>query len=186
MAVAPGSDMQKLCALGFAALLAACGGGDDPQPADVAPPLAQINCGLASFDTEALARINQVRAAGATCGARGSFAPAPPLAWEGRLTAAAYAHSLDMATHNYFEHTGLDGRTVAERVSATGYDWRAVGENLAGGPTSVQAAINGWMASPDHCANTMNPVFVHVGVACIANAGTTYTRYWTMVLATPR
>lgn len=179
--------MHRLCVLGLAALLSACGGGgDDPPPAAAPPPLAQINCGLANFDTDALARINQYRAAGANCGARGSFASAPPLAWEGRLTTAAHAHSLDMATNNYFAHTGRDGRTVAERVTAAGYDWRAVGENLAGGPSSVQAAVNGWMASPDHCANTMNPVYVHVGMACVANAGTTYTRYWTMVLATPR
>jgi len=67
----------------------------------------------------------EVRAAGASCGPRGSFAPAPALAWEGRLTAAAYAHSLDMATYDYFSHTGRDGRSVAERVSATGYVWGA-------------------------------------------------------------
>jgi uncharacterized protein YkwD len=178
--------MHNRFVLCLAGVLSACGGGGDPEPADIAPPLAQINCGLANFDTEALQRINQHRAAGASCGARGSFAPVPALAWEGRLTAAAYTHSLDMATQNYFAHTGPDGRTVAERVSAAGYDWRAVGENLAGGPTSVQAAVDGWMASPDHCANTMNPVYVHVGVACAANAGTTYGRYWTMVLAAPR
>jgi len=179
--------MHRIRVLGLAALLAACGGGgDDSPPPAAAPPLAQINCGLANFDTEALARINQHRAAGATCGVHGRFAPAPALAWEGRLVAAAHGHSLDMATHNYFAHMGRDGRSVAERVSAAGYDWRAVGENLAGGPSSVQGAIDGWMGSPDHCANLMNPVFVHVGVACVANAGTTYVRYWTMVLATPR
>jgi uncharacterized protein YkwD len=177
--------MHKLLVPLLVAVLSACGGGGS-DPAAVVPPLAQINCGLANFDTEALQRIHQVRAAGATCGPHGSFAPAPALAWEGRLTAAAYAHSLDMATYDYFSHSGRDGRSVAERVSATGYVWSAVGENIAGGPASVAAAIDGWMASPDHCANIMTAVYRDVGLACASVAGSTYTRYWTMVLAAPR
>src|SRR5687767_14144663 len=119
----PPGGMHKLASICVAALFAACGGGDDDAPSEPAPgpALAQINCGLANFDVEALARINQHRNAGATCGARGRFAAAPPLAWEGRLTTAAHVHSLDMGTNNYFAHTGRDGRSVAERLGATGY-----------------------------------------------------------------
>lgn len=90
-----------------------------------------------------------------------------------------------MAVNNFFSHTGLDGRSAAQRVSAAGYGWRAVGENIAAGQRDVNAAMSGWLASAGHCANIMNSQFQDVAVACVSQAGTAYGRYWTMVLARP-
>lgn len=167
-------------------LLAACGGSDGADPPAPPAPIGDLTCGLTDFQAEALQRVNQHRAAGASCGSRGSFPSAPPLAWHDRLNAAAYVHSFDMAEHDYFSHTGRDGSSVAERASAAGYAWRAIGENLAGGPRSVAEVVAGWMASDGHCANIMNATFVHIGLACVARSGTTYNRYWTMTLGTPQ
>jgi uncharacterized protein YkwD len=133
-----------------------------------------------------MARINQHRAAGASCGAQGTFGPAGALAWEARLTQAADGHSRDMATRNYFSHTSLDGRTLSDRVTATGYAWSTVGENIAAGQRSVDQVMNGWMASDGHCANIMNPRFTEVGVACVNATGAQYPTYWTMNLGRPR
>ncbi len=195
-------------ALALCAALAACGGGgsDDaatPAPATttspttppttppttITPPVttAGSTCGIADFAATALTRINQLRAAGASCGSKGAFAPAAALTWSALLTQASEAHSQDMVAHNLFSHTGSSGSTLSSRVDATGYAWSSIGENIAAGYPGLDAVLNGWMASEGHCANIMNPVFNQVGLVCVAgNASTSYNNYWTMDLAKSR
>ena len=176
----------------LAGAVAACGGGGSGgsggEASDDGATAAgeDITCGLADFQAEALRLINQRRAAGASCGARGEFAPTTALAWDTRLAQAAYGHARDMAEHENFSHTGSDGSTLGQRVSAAGYAWSAVGENIAAGTGSVSATIDGWMASDGHCANLMSPGYRHVGLACAAKSGSRYGRYWTLDLAAPR
>ena len=62
-----------------------------------------------------------------------------------------------MATQNYFSHTSADGRTLADRINATGYAWSALGENIAAGYPSVNAVVDGWMASDGHCSEPDEP-----------------------------
>ena len=133
-----------------------------------------------------LARINLYRAAGASCRTAGQFAPTQPLVWNSLLLQAASGHSLDMATKNYFSHTSQDGRTMVDRINATGYVWSTIGENIAAGYPTVNAVVDGWMASDGHCANLMNPNFKDVGVACVASSTSTYRTYWTMDAGKPR
>ena len=85
-----------------------------------------------------------------------------------------------MAANNYFSHTSRDGRSMVDRVNATGYGWLTLGENIAAGYPTVDSVIDGWMASDGHCANMMNPNFREVGLACVANPASTYKTYWTM------
>jgi uncharacterized protein YkwD len=188
-------------------LLAACGGGgDSPPPSSSAlsgtpapasggtpssspspAPAGAADCGLSDFAVSALARINQLRAAGASCGTRGTFAPTTALSWNPLLTQAGAAHSLDMATLNYFSHNSADGRDLADRVNATGYAWNTLGENIAAGFSSVNLVMDGWTASDGHCANLMNPDFTEVGVACVpGTSSSVYNTYWTMDLGRPR
>jgi uncharacterized protein YkwD len=128
-----------------------------------------------------------LRAAGASCGTRGSFAPAGPLSWSTLLAQAATAHSQDMVTNNFFSHTGSNGSSMSARVDATGYAWSALGENIAGGYGSVNIVMDGWMGSDGHCANIMNPNFTQIGMACIqGTSANAYGNYWTMDLARPR
>lgn len=139
------------------------------------------------FEASLLARVNQVRAAGANCGTRGSFAPTGALTWNAQLTQAAAAHSQDMVTNNFFSHTGSNGSSMSARVDATGYAWSNLGENIAAGYGSVTAVMDGWMDSDGHCANVMNPAFTQIGVACIrGTSSNSYGNYWTMDLARPR
>ena len=86
------------------------------------------------------------------------------------------------AIGNYFEHRSPEGRDVADRVSAVRYRWKSVGENLAGGDRSIAEAVDGWLASPEHCQNLMNPRYADVAVACVARPGSEWGTYWTMVL----
>jgi uncharacterized protein YkwD len=108
-----------------------------------------------------------------------------PLSWNDRLFSAAARHSTDMAQNNYFSHTSLDGRTLGQRVRNEGYAWTGVGENIAAGQSSVNVVMSGWLSSPGHCANIMRATYTHVAVSCVRQSGSTYGRYWTMVLARP-
>ena len=178
----------------LAALLTACGGGGDTA-APASNPTANAaasdtpgtaTCGLPDFQAAAMARINQWRASGATCGARGAFAPAAALTWNTRLTQAGEAHSNDMVAANFFSHTGSGGSTAGSRVTAAGYAWSRVGENIAAGYPTVNAVVDGWIASEGHCANLLNPAFTDVGLACVpGTAANSYLTYWSMELATP-
>ncbi len=131
--------------------------------------------------------MNAARASGADCGSRGMFAATTPLAWNAALTQAALVHSDDMVAHNFFSHTGSDGSSAGARATAAGYDWRTWGENIAAGQASVPSVVQGWMASPGHCANIMRPTFRDIGMACVSGgASNAYRTYWTMVLGTAR
>jgi uncharacterized protein YkwD len=160
-----------------------------PASATPAAPAAVVSstCSLPEFKATALARINALRAAGASCGSQGNFGPAPALAWNNQLVQAADAHSRDMATKNYFSHTSIDGRSLMTRIDATGYAWSRLGENIAASYPSVAAVVDAWVASPGHCANLMNPELKEFGLACVpSTVPGAYTNYWTMDLAAAR
>jgi uncharacterized protein YkwD len=176
--VAPAAQPAQPAASAAQAVVAAT------EPAAAASATAPATCGLPDFAAAALQRINDLRAAGATCGSHGAFAPAAALAWNAQLNQAASAHSQDMATQNYFSHTSADGRSMSDRINATGYSWSALGENIAAGYLSVNAVLDGWMSSDGHCANLMSPGFSEVGLACVpGTAASSYNTYWTMDLA---
>jgi uncharacterized protein YkwD len=161
------------------------------SPATQVPPAVvagtRITCNLPDFQADMLAAVNAHRRAGATCGARGAFPAAAELTWNAQLTQAAVVHSDDMVAGNFFSHTGSNGSTVGDRVTAAGYAWRGVGENIAAGQGSVAVVVDGWMKSDGHCANLMNPAFRDIGVACIAgSASNTYRTYWSQEFGTPR
>jgi uncharacterized protein YkwD len=135
--------------------------------------------------TRALALVNDVRARGTRCGNR-SFAPVPPVALSGTLGGVAYGHATDMAVHGYFEHQDLTGQSPADRVRAVGYREKLVGENIAYGPQTVEEVVRGWLDSPDHCENIMDPRFAEMGIASAAGRTTRHGLYWVQVLAEPR
>lgn len=133
-----------------------------------------------------LAAVNAARAVPRRCGDR-HFDAAPPLAWNAALAQAALAHSEDMAGQRFFSHQGKDGRAVAQRATQALYRWRLVGENIAAGMDSAEEAVAGWLDSPGHCANIMNPNFTEMGAAfAIAHGDKPGRVYWTQVLGAPR
>jgi uncharacterized protein YkwD len=135
--------------------------------------------------TRALQLVNEVRARGARCGER-SFGPAPPVSLSGTLAGVALGHAADMAQHNYFEHEDLAGHSPADRVRAVGYQEKLVGENIAYGPKSADEVVQGWLDSPGHCENIMDPRFAEMGIAYAQGQATKHGLYWVQVLAAPR
>jgi len=142
---------------------------------DAAPALA----------ARALQLINDVRSRGARCGEH-SFAPAPPVTLSGTLAGVAFGHAADMAEHGYFEHEDLAGQSPADRVRAVGYREKLVGENIAYGPQTVEEVVQGWLDSPDHCENIMDPRFAEMGIGYAAGRTSRRGLYWVQLLAEPR
>lgn len=131
-----------------------------------------------------LALTNQARQQGQYC-ADTYYPPAPEVSWDDQLGNAALAHSHDMAEYNYFSHQGRGGEQPAERMTQAGYRWRLAGENLASGSGSPEQAVQGWIDSPSHCVNLMNPDFTQMGAAYSTDAGSDGYIYWTQKFATP-
>jgi uncharacterized protein YkwD len=133
----------------------------------------------------ALELVNDVRARGARCGEH-SFAPAPPVRLSETLASVAFGHAADMAKHDYFEHEDLAGHSPADRVRAVGYREKLVGENIAYGPKSPEEVVQGWLESPGHCENIMNPRFAEMGIAYAAGQASRRGLYWVQLLAIPQ
>ena len=81
-----------------------------------------------------------------------------------QLSAAASAHSRDMALHDLFSHTGSDGSTMTSRAAAAGYAYSRLAENLAAGPPNPEEVVAGWMNSPGHRSNILNCALREIGV----------------------
>jgi uncharacterized protein YkwD len=147
----------------------------------VAPASAQAPI-LAS---RALQLVNEVRARGARCGDR-SFGPAPPMKLSDTLAGVAFGHAADMARHNYFEHEDLTGHSPADRVRAVGYQEKLVGENIAYGPKSAEEVVQGWLDSPGHCENIMDPRFAEMGIAYASGQAARRGLFWVQLLVAPK
>ena len=181
-------------------MLASAQTGSPPAPAGAAPATASRAPAQAArppvtaepplrstpaLAARALELVNEARARGARCGAQ-AFAPAPPLSLSGTLASVALGHASDMALHDYFEHRDLTGKSPADRVRAAGYHEQLVGENIAYGPQSVDEAVQGWLASPGHCENIMDPRFAQMGIGLATGRASRRGFYWVQVLAEPR
>jgi uncharacterized protein YkwD len=131
-----------------------------------------------------LDKINEARSVGRYCGDEW-YPAAPSLKWSDDLYRAAAEHSYDMAMTSHYDHVGSGsesdwtavvlgkegGSTVKERMENNNIvfpstKWSA-GENIsaAEGPDEIDSMIEGYLASPHHCENIMNPHFTHFGTA---------------------
>ena len=154
--------------------------------------------GLDTTKQKYLDAINQARSQTQDCGYKGIKPPVPALKWNDKLYDAAYMHSNDLAETDTFSHTGSGkasdlaaqklhpnvGSTVKERIEYRGYVWSWYGENIAAGYGTLESVMIGWLNSPGHCANIMNPNFKEVGMALVKKDGSQYYDYWTQDFGT--
>jgi len=143
------------------------------------PPRPLTEAEIHDFAAQVIALTNQERAAYGL----------PPLAANAALNTAAVRHSQDMATNDFFSHTGSDGSSPGQRITQAGYVWYTYGENIAAGYTSPSSVVAAWMGSAGHRANILNHCFQDMGVGYVYDEGDTYpggtwgyTHYWTMDL----
>jgi uncharacterized protein YkwD len=143
---------------------------------DIVPPLPSQADAVRAI----LAATNRARATRRVCGTQ-AYPAAPPLASNAALDAAALAHSSEMAALRYFSHQGKDGSQVGDRAKRAGYNWHHIGENIASGMRTPEEAMAGWIASPGHCANLMNPAFTEMGSG-YGKSVESGILFWTQVL----
>jgi uncharacterized protein YkwD len=146
------------------------------------PPAPQD---LGEISRQVLALTNRARAQARRCGST-PYAAAGPLVPSAKLSQVALAYAREMARWQFMEHTGRDGSSPAQRISRSGYRWSEVGENLASGIMRPEDVIAGWLSSPEHCANLMDPLFQEFGVAFAVNPHDARGVYWAMEFAKPR
>ena len=205
-----------LGAASVAAALAGCGGsgsGDTPgtgasaPAAESAAPSSQSATGSGAASTgntataaststttatdkafadRVLESINAVRAVARKCGAV-DYPAVGAVKWNSQAEQASLAHAQWLQQNNAFSHAGANGSTVGDRLTATGYVWQTVGENIAAGYPDLASVMAGWVDSPGHCVNLMNGQFTDLGVSLVpGTSANTYKTYWGMVLARPR
>lgn len=107
----------------------------------------------------------------------------PPLAVHPGVTQVARAKSQDMRDRQYFSHTSPTYGSPFQMLKTFGITYRAAGENIAAGQPSPAAVMQGWMNSPGHRENILNPQYTHIGVG-LAQGGS-YRTYWTQLFIRP-
>jgi uncharacterized protein YkwD len=127
--------------------------------------------------------INTARRQPRQCGAQ-SFGATTPLAWNAVLATAAESHTRAMANNNFFDHMDRDGHTPGDRAELAGYVGQQIGENIAAGQDNGRKVVDGWLASPGHCANLMNPQFRDLGAAYAVDPKSDAGIYWTAMFGT--
>lgn len=125
-----------------------------------------------------LEALNIARTQARQCGGQ-SFAATTPLTWNANLATAAEGHSRAMANGNFFDHKAPDGSMPGDRAELAGYIAQQIGENIAAGQDTVRKVVDGWLASPGHCANLMNPQFRDLGAAYATDPKSDAGIYWT-------
>ena len=96
-----------------------------------------------------------------------------PLSWDASLAEAARQHCLRMAAEGPISHRYGSEPSVGDRAGQAGSHFSLIEENVAIGP-SPAAIHDGWMNSPEHKKNLLNPEVDRVGVAVVASRGVLY------------
>jgi len=94
----------------------------------------------------------------------------PLLSLDDNLSIASRRHSLDMAAQDYFGHFSPDGESPDDRAREIGLPnpiqenigiIRTFGQSLE---EVINALMDGFMESPEHRANLLDPDLTHVGI----------------------
>lgn len=105
----------------------------------------------------------------------------PALDSENDLAAKARGKSDDMLINNYFSHISPEGKTLKDRMleekPASFKTISQIGENIYMGSrfdysvdvkTQARMIVDGWMTSPGHRKNILDPNYTHMGVGVSA------------------
>jgi len=144
--------------------------GSSDSPDDISTPRISSRRirEIESLEQQCLDEVNKVRKARRL----------PSLHLYEDLLSVARGYSRRMAEQHFFAHEDPEGRTVRERVDQADIKWRIVGENLAystGYVNPVAASLRGWMESPGHRRNILDPDYNLTAIGVwISPDGTVY------------
>jgi uncharacterized protein YkwD len=131
-----------------------------------APPAAPLS--LTGLAGQLLSEHNAVRAA----------AGIAPLTVDRTLTQVAQERANDMASRSYFSHTSPTGETAFTIMGRYGMGYGLAAENIARNnypdSQSASTAMSGFLNSPGHRYNIMDPALTRVGIAVAFAGGMKY------------
>jgi uncharacterized protein YkwD len=97
----------------------------------------------------------------------------PSLQWNEWLAQAARKHAAEMARRGQLSHRFPGEPDLRDRIAATSLRFDATAENVAFGPTAAEMH-DGWMHSPGHRANILEPKYNAIGVAVVRSGDELY------------
>lgn len=83
------------------------------------------------------------------------------------LVSSAESKARHMLAHDYWAHDAPDGTKPWPFIKASGYVYKAAGENLAMDFADDRSVVEAWMASPSHKANILSPTYQDIGIAVV-------------------
>lgn len=108
-----------------------------------------------------------------------------PLEHDQTLENQATRYACEMIQYDFFAHVNpVTGSTLRDRAAEFGYDYVAIGENLAAGQSSPAQVMADWMSSPGHRENILSPHFTELGIGI--RSGGRYGTYWVQEFGRPR
>jgi hypothetical protein len=92
------------------------------------------------------------------------------LEWDPVLASAALAHCRRMAVEGPISHRYAGEASPTDRAALAGAHFSLIEENIAVG-SSPEIIHKGWLESPEHRTNLLNPAVDRMGVAVVASQG---------------
>lgn len=143
----------------------------------------------AELESEALARIDELRAEGADCGERGKLGPAPALRRRAALDCAARFHAQDMAERGYFGRFDPEGNDERDRADAAGYsparpEQVRLVQHVAAGPRDAEELVDRtWLPRAVPCESLASSAATEVGIGVVDELEGEHATRWVVVLA---
>ncbi|WP_342528423.1 CAP domain-containing protein [Chryseomicrobium sp. FSL W7-1435] len=122
---------------------------------------------LTTYEQSLLDKVNEARAE----------VGVDALLYDPHVAKVAQLKAQDLLTSNYFDHVSPTYGGPSEMLTEFGVEWMASGENIAAGQLTVEEVHEGWMNSPGHYENIVNPMFTHIGFG-FTEGGGDYGTYW--------
>lgn len=107
----------------------------------------------------------------------------PALKSDWQLSRVARYKSQDMINKGYFSHTSPTYGSPFKMMESFGIRFSAAGENIAYGQRTPAEVMKGWMNSPGHRANILNPSYTHIGIGLAKTSKG--VNYWTQMFIKP-
>ncbi|MFE6175445.1 CAP domain-containing protein [Streptomyces sp. NPDC056464] len=111
-------------------------------------------------------------------------AGSPPVSLDTRLASAARAHAAAMASAGRLGVEGPDGVSVYQRITAAGYTYVTVGEQLVSGPRTPSEFVSYCLRTEGSRSTLHDPAFTHAALAYVTG-GRSGDTYWTALWARP-
>jgi len=151
--------------LSITALCAACEAPPPPAPAPAArprtvPATPNTHSAVPTFSSVYSQILHYVNVQRARAGL-------DTLKWNSALDKMAKVQSVEMAAERKMAHElpGAPYPTLKDRARYAHYDYRRLAENIAYGYPNARIVVDGWMQSPVHRANILNPHYRKVGIS---------------------